>query len=113
MITITFNPKTLELEIKGHANQDVKGKDIVCSAISALFYTLGQTLCDSAFMLEEEPIVKYKDGAGYICCSPKVEYEGNIACMYRTILIGLQMVAKEYSDFVKWGADGVENTTTE
>lgn len=113
MINIKFNPKTLELKIDGHANQDEKGKDIVCSAISALFYTLGQTLYDSAFMLEEKPTIKHKDGAGYICCSPKVEYEGNIACMYRTILIGLQMVAKEYSDFVKWGADGVENTTTE
>ena len=108
MININFNPKTLELEINGHANQNEKGKDIVCSAISTLFYTLGQTLCDSAFMLEEEPIVKYKEGAGYICCVPKEEYGGNVACMYRTILIGLQMVAKEYSNFVKLGINGVE-----
>lgn len=113
MINIDFNPKTLELEIKGHANQDVKGKDIVCSAISTLFYTLGQTLCDSAFMLEENPTIKYKDGAGYIHCKPKAEYEGNVACMYRTILIGLEMLAEEYSNFIKWGIDGVENTSTE
>ena len=103
MINITFKPKTLELEITGHAEQNEKGKDIVCSAISALFYTLGQTLCESEHMLEEAPIVKIEDGNGYICCSPKVEYEGNIACMYRTIIIGLQMVAEEYKNFVKWG----------
>ena len=113
MININFNPKTLELEIKGHANQDVKGKDIVCSAISTLFYTLGKTLHESVFMLEEAPIIKYKDGNGYICCAPKVEYEGNVASIYRTILIGLQMVAEDYSNFVKWGSDGVEITTTD
>lgn len=110
MITITFNPKTLELEINGHAEQNEKGKDIVCSAISTLFYTLGQTLLDSAEMLEEVPRIKDEEGAGYICCSPKVEYEGNIACIYRTILIGLQMVAEEYKNFVKFTLDGVEIT---
>lgn len=102
MITITFKPKTLELEINGHAGQNEKGKDIVCSAISTLFYTLAQALYDSESMLEEKPIIKEKDGAGYILCKPKKEYEGNIACIYRTVLVGLQMVAEEYKNFVKF-----------
>lgn len=101
MINITFKPQTLELEINGHAGQDEKGKDIVCSAISTLFYTLAQTLYDSEIMLEEKPIIKWKNGAGYILCKPKKEYEGNIACIYRTILTGLQMVSDEYKKFVK------------
>ena len=42
MINITFKPNTYELEITGHAGHDVKGKDIVCAAVSTLFYTLGQ-----------------------------------------------------------------------
>ena len=113
MINITFNPKTLELEVKGHAGQNEKGKDIVCSAISILFYTLGQTLLDSTEMLEEAPIVKNYDGEGYIWCSPKVEYEGNIATIYRTILIGMQMVAEEYKNFVKFTLGGVEITPNE
>lgn len=106
MIEITFKPKTLELEVKGHAGQNEKGKDIVCSAISALFYTLAQTLLDSAEMLKEAPIVKNEEGNGYICCSPKVEYEGNVATIYRTILIGMQMVAEEYKKFVKFSVMG-------
>lgn len=108
MINITFKPKTLELEIKGHAEQNEKGKDIVCSAISSLFYTLGQTLLDSEEMLEEKPIIKHDEGAGYICCAPKEEYEGNIVSIYRTILIGMQMVAEEYKNFVKFTLAGVE-----
>jgi uncharacterized protein YsxB (DUF464 family) len=113
MINITFKPKTLELEVTGHAGQNEKGKDIVCSAISALFYTLGQTLIDSAEMLEEAPIVKNEEGNGYICCSPKEEYEGNVATIYRTILIGMQMVAEEYKNFVKFTLGGVEITSNE
>ena len=102
MINITFNPKSLELEINGHAEQNEKGKDIVCSAISTLFYTLGQTLYDSEGMLKAAPIVKYNDGAGYIRCYPKEEFEGNIACIYNTILTGIQMVAEEYKNFISF-----------
>lgn len=100
MINITFNSKTLELDINGHAGQDEKGKDIVCSAISTLFYTLGQAIVDSREMLEENPVIKYKDGAGYLCCKPKAEYEGNILRSYWTILEGFQMIATEYKKFV-------------
>lgn len=106
MITVTFNPKTLELEIKGHAGQNEKGKDIVCSAISTLFYTLGQAIIDSEVMLDEKPIFKEEDGAGYLCCKPKKEYEGNIERSYWTILEGFELLSKNYSKYVKlviWG----------
>ena len=106
MINIDFNPKTLELEIKGHANQDVKGKDIVCSAISTLFYTLGQSLIDSASMLKDKLIFEDKDGKGYLKCTPKEEFEGNIARTYWTILEGFQLVAENYEKFVKFEVRG-------
>lgn len=106
MITIAFNPNTLELEIKGHAGQNKKGKDIVCSAISTLFYTLGQALFDSEEMLEEKPIFKDEDGAGYLMCKPKKEYEGNIARSYWTILEGFELVAKNYPKYVNFAFCG-------
>lgn len=102
MIIITFKPKTMELEINGHAGHGKKGKDIVCSAISTLFYTLGETLYDSAEMLEEAPIFKDEEGDGYLCCTPKEEYQGNVACFYKTALTGMQMVANNYPKNVKF-----------
>lgn len=101
MINITFTPKTLELEIKGHAGQGKKGEDIVCAAISSLFYTLAQSLYDSSEMLIEEPVFKDEDGNGYISCKPKKEFEGNITRSYWTILVGLELIAHEYKNFVK------------
>lgn len=102
MINITFKPKTWELEIHGHAGAGKKGKDIVCSAISTLFYTLGETLYESAEMLEEAPIFKDEEGDGYLCCTPKADYEVNVALIYRTILIGMQSVAESYKKNVKF-----------
>ena len=106
MITITFKPKTLELEINGHAGQNKKGEDIVCSAISTLFYTLGQALIDSEEMLEEKLTFKDEDGAGYLSCKPKEKYKGNIVRSYWTILEGFRLVAENYEKYVKLSVVG-------
>ena len=102
MINITFKPKTMELEITGHAGHGKKGKDIVCSAISCLFYTLGESLYEGIEMLEEAPIFKDEDGEGYLSCIPKKEYEPNISLIYWTILNGMKMVADNYKKNVNF-----------
>lgn len=106
MINITFKPNTLELEINGHAGQNKKGEDIVCSAISTLFYTLGQALIDSEEMLEEKLTFKDEDGAGYLSCKPKEKYKGNIVRSYWTILEGFRLVAENYEKYVKLSVVG-------
>ena len=106
MITITFKPNTLELEINGHAGQNKKGEEIVCSAISTLFYTLGQALIDSEEMLEEKLTFKDEDGAGYLSCKPKEKDKGNIVRSYWTILEGFRLVAENYEKYVKLSVVG-------
>ena len=106
MLNITFKPKTLELEIKGHAKYGKEGEDIVCSAISSLFYTLYETLNQSAEMQEKAPDFKDEYGDGYLRSYPKKKYEGNIACIYRTILIGLELIATNYTENVSFKVEG-------
>ena len=106
MINITFKPKTLQLDVTGHADYGKKGEDIVCSAISTLFYTLCQMLYASEEMLQAPPNVRQHDGEGYVWCKPKKEYEGNIAFIYRTILVGMEMVASEYPKNVTFKVEG-------
>ena len=106
MINITFKPKTFELEIKGHAEHGEKGEDIVCAAISTLFYTLGETLNQSSDMLEKPLEFEDKDGRGYLTCKPKEEYVGNIACMYSTILVGMELVENNYPKNVTFKVEG-------
>ena len=96
MINITFNPKTFTLDINGHAEHGKKGEDIVCSAISTLFYTLAQALYESKEMLSEDIVFSDEDGNGHLSCNPKAEYEGNVSLIYWTILTGFDLVSKNY-----------------
>ena len=101
MIEITFNPKKYEFKAIGHAEHGEHGKDIVCAAISTLFYTLCNTLEDSRHMLHKLDIDD-TEGNAYVRCKPKKQYEGNVACTYRTILIGAEMVALQYPENVSF-----------
>ena len=100
MIEIKFNPKKLSLEVSGHAGQAEKGKDIVCSAVSILFYTLAQAVVDSAEMLTEEPKVVIEDGNGFVSCKPKKEFLSAIQRTYWTVLTGIELLVGEYKDYI-------------
>jgi uncharacterized protein YsxB (DUF464 family) len=96
MINITFNPKTFTLDITGHAEHGEKGEDIVCSAISTLFYTLGEALYESRAMMSEDIVFSDEDGNGHLSCKPKAEYEANVSLIYWTILTGFELIEKNY-----------------
>ena len=100
MIEITFNEKNLELSVKGHANHGEKGEDIVCSAVSILFYTLAESLTESKKMLVKNPLINMEDGNGTISCVPKGIYEANVSLMYWTVLNGFNLLASEYKNNV-------------
>lgn len=96
MINIEFNPNTYTLDVTGHAEHGKKGEDIVCSAISTLFYTLAESINNSSYMLKEEMVFNNDDGNGHISCKPKEEYEANISLIFWTILNGFKLMADNY-----------------
>ena len=100
MIKIVFHSRIMELEMVGHAGHGKKGKDIVCSAASTLFYTLAESVNNSREMLVEPPVIKDEEGNGLIRCNPKKKYEGNIEIMYWTVLVGLRMLRDKYPENV-------------
>ena len=100
MIEIKFNPKIYELTIDGHAGYEEKGKDIVCAAVSILFYTLAQALTESEHMLDEKLSISNDDGNGHIICKPKKEYEQSVCLIYWTVLQGFQLMTGNYKENV-------------
>ena len=102
MIEIRFNPDRMELKINGHAGQAEKGQDIVCSAVSILFYTLAQAVTDSKDMLTEEPKINIEDGNGYVSCKPKEEYKATMQRTYWTVLTGFELLTQGYKDYVSF-----------
>ena len=105
MIEIKFSPEEYKVCITGHAEHDKKGKDIVCAAISTLFYTLAESLYDASEMLDGDMVFSDKDGNGFLKVTPKKEFEANISLIYWTILNGFDLVAKNYKKNVSLVVD--------
>lgn len=97
MIEINFKPNEYEISVSGHANYAEEGKDIVCAAVSMLFYTLAASL-DEKICTCEKTIDK---GSSTIKCIPQEKYVQNIALIFWTIMNGFELLAESYQDHVK------------
>lgn len=100
MTEIEFRPASYEITIKGHAEYDEEGKDIVCAAVSILAYTLAESLETSGFLAKK----LYKEidkGDVKIKAVPKKGREHQISLIFWTILNGIQLLCDGYPENVK------------
>ena len=82
------------IESKGHANYDEAGKDLVCSAVSAIIIGGFNALNDD----EAEEIIVEK---GYAKCTITGEISDHDVNVLDTILIQLLTIEKSYPKFIK------------
>ena len=101
MINIDVDLSKCRVKIDGHADFDEEGKDIVCSAISILFFSMCQTLDTmkghKCFVNSK---ISWDKGVGNIRLKPKPEFKQNVAIIFMTICNGFDIVATTYPDFV-------------
>jgi uncharacterized protein YsxB (DUF464 family) len=105
MITITYQAKGKKhkLSIEGHAEHGEQGKDLVCCAVSTLFYTLAQSLLSSyeEGMLVKAPSIHDDNGNGTIKCVAYPKYEANISLIWWTITNGFMLLEQNYPENIK------------
>lgn len=92
MITVTYNKADCELTIKGHAGAGEYGHDLVCAAMSALWYTIrkaAQSRVDSA--IYEAP--------GDSEARLKPTHEAHI--IMDTVVNGIECIAEEFPENIK------------
>lgn len=97
MIEVNYlenNGSILKLEISGHANYDEVGKDIVCSAVSAI--GVGGI---NALKIDKNIIVKVEKGYILIEGDGLLEQENQI--VMRVILTQLKTIEVSYSKYLK------------
>ena len=108
---ISIQCKGYSLRITGHAGYAPEGQDIVCAAASILVYTAAETVlsyavggmllrAESEGLLRAEPVVDMQPGDITIACAPK--HERVVRAMWDTALLGMQMVAHEYPQNVRF-----------
>lgn len=93
MIEIRHTPE--KIEITGHANYAEPGKDIVCAAVS----TLAQTLAESLEQLTPDSVGYHMQPGFMKIIHGTLSDRG--ACLVKSFLIGVKMVAEQYPDYVK------------
>ena len=86
MVKVAFRPNKWELEITGHAGAGKEGEDIVCSAVSILFYALAKTLTDHEEMFTRPIEVSDIKGNGHIMVKPSPKYEATVRTLFTPIL---------------------------
>lgn len=106
MLQVSFTrveDKSLLFKIDGHAGQNDKGHDIVCSAASILAYTLAQTMryIEAQGGLEVKPIIKLNEGHAFILVRPTEDYEGEVMQSFFTVEVGYSLLAQNYPQYVE------------
>lgn len=87
------NGRKKKFIIKGHANKDVYGKDIVCASVSALSIATVNTLSTSK-------IINVVSDEGFIYCEIMKPSKLSDAIV-EVLKIGIEGIEKEYKDYVK------------
>lgn len=104
MITITYNHARLELTVKGHSGQAPQGEDIICSAVSALTYTLVKAIEGMVERdeLNEMAVVKLESGDADILVSPRFIFRKEARLIFDTICDGFELIARDYPQYVEF-----------
>lgn len=85
-----------ELMISGHAGYDSEGRDIVCSAVSAIAYALLGFLENEA---NDASDYAYMTESGLLGVTAAASDRVDVA--FDMALIGLMQIAKNYPDYVR------------
>lgn len=84
--------KIIEIECSGHALYDNKGKDIVCSAVSAIMFGGLNAL--------NEKTIKTTIKEGYVKVDLVDENDAESLIILKTMLVQLMTIADNYKKFV-------------
>lgn len=102
MIDICFKKssgKILGFNIEGHAGYSEEGEDIVCSAVSAISYTIVNGITE-VLKINVEHIIK----DGFLQLSLRgnsLEEIINCQVLLETMLLGFKSMEISYSDYIK------------
>lgn len=101
MIEVVYNRDCNRLTVRGHANSDVYGKDLICAAVSALAITLAANVgnmaakdCVLAYTARLDP------GDAEISCNPRTRYGKSVQQVFMSICVGFEILADRYPEYI-------------
>ena len=109
-IEYTKNSNQFNLCASGHAGSGQPGHDLVCAAVSALVYTLAQTISflGSANNAFKHCSIDLNSGNSSISCVPEQDFFRDVQTVFETIAIGLEYLSKNEPQYLKFTLSGVD-----
>lgn len=115
MITIKISEnlenKSVRLEVTGHAGYAEYDKDIVCSAVSILTYTVAQLVMEMSAggKLSKAPTVKICEGDSLVEaeCIKSIHYTCEVRRIMHFAKAGYSLLQNSYPDYVKLIIDSI------
>jgi len=102
MISIKVKSKEksyVGVEISGHSNYDEVGKDIICSAVSILSYTLLNSLNSIGEIDEKYISIEEIETEGILAINlAKKNEKTNI--LFENFLVGIELLIEDYSNYI-------------
>ena len=108
MIEILYNRKKHSVLVKGHAGSAEHGHDIVCSAVSALVYTLAanvEKLSDNRQHVRR-PVIELNEGYAVVSCAPVHGFTAVTTLVFDTVCEGFSLLAQQYDAFISYKVKG-------
>jgi len=100
MINVTIDRIEYKVTMKGHADYAELGKDIVCSAMSILFFSLAHTLEDNTDKLLGGVALSENNGEITISACPQEGYASIIGAVYEMFTTGTRLLHENYPNNV-------------
>lgn len=108
MIEILYNRKEHSVFVKGHACSAEHGHDIICSAVSALVYTLAanvKKLSDNRQYVRR-PVIELNEGRAVISCDPVHGYSAVTTLVFDTVCEGFSLLSQQFYGFISYKVKG-------
>lgn len=105
MISIVYHRNRHRVTVEGHAYSGEAGRDLVCSAVSALTYTLAASVTNM-FGNDRKKIrevqTKLDSGKAEISCNPVHGFGSVATLMFDTVCTGFDLLQLEYPQYIKY-----------
>lgn len=92
------------LKAKGHAGCGQGGSDVVCAALSVLFYTLAHQVeqWEHQQNLLEAPTLTLGEGFGQITFLPKPRFAHTAQIALQTVAGGIELLSRYYPKYIEF-----------
>lgn len=103
MIKVVYHRSYHRVTVEGHANSGEAGHDLVCSAASALAYTLAANVANMADSKQVRiETLEMAPGKAEISCKPVNRLKDTVALVYQAVCVGFEILAHDYPQYISY-----------